>query len=98
MSKGATELMRQPVREAEDKPAKAETAPAGDSLANKILETLKADSALATVAERIQIAEEGSVVTLSGQVDTQEPKEAIVKVAKETAGVTQVEDLITIKN
>ncbi|MBI5383151.1 MAG: PRC-barrel domain-containing protein [Verrucomicrobia bacterium] len=95
--KGATELMRQPVREAEDKPAKVETAPATSPLASKIVEALKADSALASVAESIEITAEGSVVTLKGTVDTEEQKEAVVKAAKNTDGVTEVDDQITVR-
>lgn len=97
MNRMAPDLMRQPVRQAEGKDAKLEPAPAAAPLKGKILEALKANDALALLADRIQITEDGGHVILKGEVDTQEQKESIVKTVKDTAGVAQVEDRITVR-
>lgn len=95
MNKGATELMRQPVRQAEEKAAHLGTT--ASPLAGKVMEAIKADSALAPLTSQIQITEEGSQVTLSGVVGTDQQKEALAKVVKNTPGVTQVEDQVTVR-
>jgi sporulation protein YlmC with PRC-barrel domain len=97
MTKGATELMRQPVREAEGKPAIQEPTPALSSLSSQFMAAIKADEVLASVADRIQITEEGGTVTLTGEVDSQAQKDAAAKAAKNLAGVTHVDNQITVR-
>jgi hypothetical protein len=97
MNKGATELMRQPVREPEAKPAQVGRAPAASPLATAIMDAFQADPVLAPVADRIQIIDAGGVVTLMGEVNTAEQKETAARVANIAAGVTQVENQITVR-
>lgn len=97
MTKGATELMRQPVRETEGQPAILEPTPTTASLSSQFRAAIKANEVLAPAADRIQITEDGGTVTLTGEVDTQEQKDAAAKAAKNLAGVTHVDDQITVR-
>jgi sporulation protein YlmC with PRC-barrel domain len=95
--KGATELMRQPVRQADDRaPGKTDAAPSSSGLAGKIMDALRADESLASVADRIQIVEDKGDVTLTGQVKTEEQKTTAEKVARNTIGVASVVNRITV--
>jgi hypothetical protein len=93
---GTADRMRQPVRETDDQSAQRETAPAL-TLVGKVTLALLVDPVLARLADAIQITEEGGVVTLQGEVDTAEQKEAVASASRTAVGTTQVQDQITVR-
>jgi sporulation protein YlmC with PRC-barrel domain len=97
MSKGATEMMKQPVREPEIKENQPAMSVSESALIEKVRAAFKADSSLAPVADGIDIAQKDGVVTLKGQVDNEQQKDALIKAAKTAAGVSDVKDEITVR-
>lgn len=65
-------------------------------LAAAIRQQLMADSSLSTAAHNVTIVSEGSNVTLRGQVETQDEKSRVEAAARQTPGVSIVDNLIEV--
>jgi hypothetical protein len=73
---------------------RAEKALAEARLTAKIKSKMALDDTID--ARRIDVDTSGTVVTVTGTVDTPAQKERVLQLAKETAGVTEVVDRVTI--
>jgi osmotically-inducible protein OsmY len=67
-------------------------------MAAQVRKSIMADKSLATSAHNVKIASQDGVVTLTGQVNSEDEKKAIVAKAVEVAGsADKVKDDITVK-
>ena len=61
-----------------------------------VRQQLMADESLSTAAQNVTIVSEGGNVTLRGQVATEDEKSRIESAARQTPGVTQVDNQIEV--
>ena len=78
-----------------DAAEQARRAVAAGSLTAKIKAKMALDDSVKAL--NIDVDTSGSVVTLSGVVDNEDQRKRAVQLAKETAGVTQVDDNLRVK-
>jgi hyperosmotically inducible periplasmic protein len=70
--------------------------PIDSSLASRVREALRNQPTLANVTPNVQVTENNGTVTLTGSVPTEEDRNLIESVIKNTVGVTAINDGLTI--
>jgi len=66
------------------------------ALAQKVQDTLRQDSALASAAQNVQIQAVDGEIILRGSVSTQQEKAALESKAQQVAGVSRVNNQLTV--
>jgi hyperosmotically inducible periplasmic protein len=66
------------------------------ALAQRVEQILKEDAALAPAAQKIRVHASNGQVTLTGSVSSQEEKKELENKAQQVAGVTQVNNQLTV--
>jgi len=65
-------------------------------LAQKVQDTLRQDAAVALAAQNVQIHAANGEITLQGSVSTQQEKAALESKAQQVAGVSRVNNQLTV--
>lgn len=65
-------------------------------LAQKVQDTLRQDTAVASAAQNVQIYAKNGEITLQGSVSTQQEKAALESKAQQVAGVSRVNNQLTV--
>ena len=71
-------------------------APADWEITTHVKSAIMSDSSLSAGAKLVSVSTTNGVVTLIGSVPTKQDRERIVKLAKETRGVTKVDNQIAV--
>jgi osmotically-inducible protein OsmY len=70
--------------------------PDDDEVTARVREALRADAVATVYADQLEIDTEGEVVTLRGTVEDMEDLDAVLAVAAEVTGITEVVDELDV--
>lgn len=68
-----------------------------DDVESRVLEALRADAQTAGFADDLELDAEGGVLRIAGAVEDLEDEDAVVAVAEQVAGVTEVESRLVVR-